>query len=234
MYGWRARLGVIMPDNNVTVEPELYGVLPAGVSLHGGRVAPPGASGLRDQVLAMADALPGAVEPFRGRVAVIGYACMATSLWKPAGWHEPVGAAAGVPFLPAGETMVAALSRLGARRIGVFSPYPDELAGLVAGWFDRHGITVAHSANLPLDTQGAAPSLHEVYAAVRREFAGRDIAALAVLATDLATFTAIEPLEHDLGVPVVSSNLALLWNMLGAAGVRAPAAGPGRLFRLDV
>jgi maleate isomerase len=232
MYGWRGRLGVIMPDNNVTVEPELYSVLPAGVSLHGSRVGARGAGELRDQVLTMADALPRAVESFRGRVDVIGYACMATSLWKPAGWHEPLGAAAGVAFLAAGETMVAALVHLGARRIGVFSPYPDDLARLVAGWFERHGIVVVHTVNLPLDTLRGTPSLEDLYPTVRREFAGRSIAALAVLSTDLATFTVIEPLEGDLGIPVISSNLALLWSLLASAGIREPAC-PGRLFRAD-
>jgi len=41
----------------------------------------------------------------------------------------------------------------------------------------------------------------------------------------------IEQAEAELGLPVVSSNQALLWHMLGLAGVAQPSGwGPGRLF----
>ena len=42
----------------------------------------------------------------------------------------------------------------------------------------------------------------------------------------------IEKAEAELGLPVVSSNQALLWHMLGLGGVSQPCGwGPGRLFR---
>ena len=37
-YGWRARIGLILPSLNVTMEPELARLLPAGVSVHTARV----------------------------------------------------------------------------------------------------------------------------------------------------------------------------------------------------
>ena len=51
--------------------------------------------------------------------------------------------------------------------------------------------------------------------------------------TNLRTFNAIEPVEEALGVPVVSSNQALLWDMLRLADVEARGWGPGRLFDLN-
>jgi maleate isomerase len=34
MIGWRARFGVIVPSNNVVLEPGLYRMAPAGISIH--------------------------------------------------------------------------------------------------------------------------------------------------------------------------------------------------------
>src|ERR1700719_222459 len=44
MYGWRARMAVVMPHSNTTVEPEFGRLAPDGVSIHGSRVRIAGVS----------------------------------------------------------------------------------------------------------------------------------------------------------------------------------------------
>jgi maleate cis-trans isomerase len=127
--------------------------------------------------------------------------------------------------------MVEAFEHLGARRIGVFSPYPDDVAALVPGWFAQFGLDVVHSVNVPFTPEQVVSKRSEdLYPVIKREFRGRNMDALAILATDLATFTLIDAFEADFGVPVVSSNLALLWSMLQAMGI-GDAPAPGKLFR---
>jgi maleate cis-trans isomerase len=231
MYGWQGRLGVLLPANNTVLEPEWYRVLPDGVSAHGARLVSSGGPTPAHSASMLARA-PGAIAGLRGKMDAYGYACMTTSLLQPPGWHAALEALTdGVPLLPAGESLVYALGYLGARRIGVFSPYFPAVAALVPAWFARFGITVVHQVDVPYTPEQVVTRRLDDHAAlVRREFGGRDLDALATLGTDLATFHAVDGLEAELGLPVVSASLALLWSLLCVAGV-LDAPAPGRLFR---
>ena len=68
MFGRRARIGVLVPPGNPTVEPELYRMAPDGVSVHFARLqAPPadgpagGAAGMEERTRAYRDGLDGGV-----------------------------------------------------------------------------------------------------------------------------------------------------------------------------
>src|SRR5437868_106181 len=39
MYGWRGRIGLLVPSINTTMEPELWSIAPQGVSVHTARIA---------------------------------------------------------------------------------------------------------------------------------------------------------------------------------------------------
>jgi maleate isomerase len=232
-HGWRGRLGVIMPDNNTVIEPELYSVLPEGVSLHGSRATMRGV-GARERVPTAFPMLPPLIEALRKRVGVIAYACMTTSIVSPVGWDSFLDESTeGVPFLTAGETMLKALEGVSAKSVGVFSPFMDDVATEVPAWFGHFGIEVVKNVNVPFTRdQVTSHSLEEFYPLILREFGSQGIDALVILATDIATFAVINNLEADLGVPVVSSNMALLWCMLGALGIKEDV-GVGDLFTLE-
>jgi maleate isomerase len=56
------------------------------------------------------------------------------------------------------------------------------------------------------------------------------VEALFASCTNLQTFAIIEEVEAQTGLPVVTSNQALIWHMLRLAGADAAGWGPGRLF----
>ena len=55
-----------------------------------------------------------------------------------------------------------------------------------------------------------------------------------VSCTSLRALGIVEDLEADLGIPVVSSNLAFGWHLLRLAGVEDAIPGLGRLYRLTL
>lgn len=234
MYGWRGKLGLILPANNTVAEPELGEFAPAGVSVHATKVL---ASGVEtaDRIGSMAVQLRGARDALLdSRVHAISYGCMMSCLVKGPAWEAAACAELSsptVPFGTAGTTLRAALERLGARRLTIFSPYSDGVAALIPPYFAAAGYELVANAN-----RASLADSHVVVGAhpedlFRAVSALPPADALCILATDLATFKIVELLERTWGGPVVSSNLAAFWWLLRSVGVPDDLPGLGRLGR---
>ena len=81
MYGWRSRLGLVVPSSKTTNEPEFYEHLPEGVSLHTARMRLENANAqaledMADKVERCTDLLATA------DVDVVAYGCTTGSLVK--------------------------------------------------------------------------------------------------------------------------------------------------------
>src|SRR3989304_9537511 len=87
MYGWRGRIGVIVPSLNVPIEPEFNAMAPEGVSIHATRVLleKGTAEALRD----MAGETERAAQLLAtAGVDIIAYACTTGSLVGGPGWDQ--------------------------------------------------------------------------------------------------------------------------------------------------
>lgn len=74
--------------------------------------------------------------------------------------------------------------------------------------------------NVPLD---------KVYRSARNmDLTKADV--LCILATDLPAMDMVMPLEEDLGIPVVSTNLALFWASMAFCGVKISVNNKGALL----
>jgi maleate isomerase len=81
MYGRRAKLGFIVPANNTVIEPELYSVVPDGVSLHFTKLD------LRRTDQEKVDKAAAVKLLECSGVDVITYACMSGSLMESDNWE---------------------------------------------------------------------------------------------------------------------------------------------------
>lgn len=234
MYGWRAKLGIIIPSNNTVLEPEFARMAPDGVSVHASRILTAGTS--PEAIVEMERNASRALRELNaGGVDVIAYACLATALVKGRGWAERfIEDACHEVKLPITTAVTATMDGLrvsGATRVAVASPYPDEIHRLLPPFFEQYGFQVVRSQNL--DIKGALEVCRVPSSAayrLAREVNSPEAQAICIVATDFQTVDIITALEQDLGKPVVTTNQALLWRSLELAGVGLAVTGYGRLL----
>lgn len=233
------RLGVLVPAGNPTVEPELYRMAPAAVTLHFARIdsseGTPGAhTGMERRLRGYVDALPGAVPGLaavKPAVVVLAHTSVsyATGFAEEPALIERIAKLAGCPAVTASRAILAAFAHLGVRRIALATPYSEAVEALGARYWQAGGIeVVAHRrlegvTNIYDETETRAYELG-------RSVDMRNADALLISGTGLPTAGIIQRLEDDLGKPVVTGQSAALWHALRVAGVDAPVRGYGRLL----
>lgn len=230
MYGWRGRIGLVLPADNTIVEPEYAKVLPEGISAHAVRLS------TGDQRERMpVEAVEMAPSLKEAEVDIVGYFCAASSfLLGPDGNRKLVTdlstATDGLPAFTASTAMADALRRVGGGRISVLSPHRPNIAAKLGEYLEADGFEIAGLTALDMGLQeinGQYPG--HVYQAVRA-MDHADADAIFIAATNFRAFEVVPHLERDLGLPVITSNQASLSAALTLLGVNHVAPEYGRLF----
>ena len=95
---------------------------------------------------------------------------------------------------------------------------------------ESYGFEVVHAECLPEVKNIFEETQRRVYGLVRSvDRAEAD--AVFISGVGLPTLSVLGAAEADLGKPVVSSALSMLWNALRVAGIGMPIAGYGRLLQ---
>ena len=235
-YGWRARIGLIVPSPNTVTETEFWQMAPEGVSVHTTRLLYR-ADEVDDPLSDMEQFLPQTLEELRGlEVDVVAYACTASALKTP---HEETQAhvAEGVarPAVTTMGTILDAFRALGVTKIAVGSPYPDDVNEAERIYFESQGLTVTADEGVILfEAQNRLRHMNLVTEDDVEELAERidspEAEAIFLSCGDMATLGVVDKLEQRLGKPVVTSVQATFWGALRAAGVEDKIEGCGRLL----
>lgn len=234
----RAAIGLLVLATDQTMEHEfrhllrLDGIAVYHSRLHNdARIAPDTLRAMRPLIApATALLLPGL------KLDVVGFGCTSASivLGEEVVFGEIRKSRPDIACTTPATAAMAAFRVLGARRIGVLTPYLPEVNEAVANWLTSRGMEVAGLAtfNKPDDRDAARVSVSSiadgVHALVRR--AKPD--AVFVACTSLRLAEAVADIEADAGVPVTSSDHALAWHCLRLAGIGDPVRSGGRLFRV--
>lgn len=234
VHGRNGRLGLVVPANNTVIEPEFWSALPADVVAYATRIPAKGDL-TPEAVRLMEEDADSAVAVIASTgVDVIAYCDMVTTFIMEEGWNEAAvdrfRKQTGTPVVSAWTSLRDALARLGAKRLAIGTPYPYHIHALVRPFFKKHGFEVHSDETLDIVAMRDVPTVDSKRLAAFVESLDRKgCDAVVLLATDLPTFGSIVDLEAVTGLPVVTSNQALLWATLGA--VRRPLERPlGRLF----
>jgi maleate isomerase len=236
MLGARGMVGLIVPSNNSVVLPEFYSALPEGVTAYETRMRVEGDLTFEALRKMTGDAEAAAELLRQTGVDFICYCCMASTIVQGWDWERRLLARfadkAKKGIASANSALRDALVRLGAKRLALVTPYPESLNALLPGFFAADGFEVKTIAGPQIQEVSAvravaSDSIHRT----ARALASSEVDALCLLATDMETFAIIDALERDVGLPVLSSNQALLWASLRALAIDAPVEGVGRLLR---
>lgn len=235
-YGAEGLLGVLTPQANTTVEPEMAIMLPPRMAMLNARLTSPRAS-IAARLVDYVDGLDRAVTQFANApVGAIAFACTGASYLVGREAEdaavERLGAMTGVPFVTAARAVCDAFAVLGARRIGLVSPYPADLTEASAAYWTSRGFEVGRIV------AAAAPgeAFHPIYAMSAGSAAealagmrGADVEAIVMLGTGMPTLKPILDSPEVDGAPVISCMTALAWRSILA--LRAEAPEPGFLRR---
>jgi maleate isomerase len=232
-YGTRARFGVLLPSGNAAAEAQFAAMLPKGVAFHVTRLPLTGSS--EAELLAMVEGIDDATAMLADvHPDLILFHCTAVSTYSAeleADIRARIARVSGLPCTTTSAAIVASLRHLGARRVAMLSPYGEATNRREADYLASHGFEVTCLAGLDCrsaDAMFAVTPERWLEFAHEHKLQGAD--ALLLSCTTTRAVEVAERLEHELGMPVVTSNSAAAWHVLQAMGVPAPVPGYGRLL----
>lgn len=234
-FGSRARIGLIVLESDQTIEAEARMLDLPGVDFYHSRI-PNSLEVTSETLTEMEQRLPAAAAllPREFNFDVIGYGC--TSAATLIGTDRVTAAIQsehpGVPCTNPITAAVAAFRALDAHRVAVVTPYTAEVTAPVARRFADEGLCVTAVGSFleSNDFTVARISPQSVADGVRAMVRSADCDAVFVSCTSLRLLASVMKLESEVGVPVVSSNMALFWHLLRLAGIADGIDGLGRLF----
>lgn len=230
-YAPRGLIGVLTPQANTTVEPELWVMLPPGMAMINARMVSEQDS-LEARLVHYWAHLGDAIAQFANApLDAIALATTGTSYMAGAAREaDVVGAMSkrfGAPLVTTGQAVVLALRTLGARTIGFVSPYPESLTRKAEVYWTEQGFTIGGMVQIGT----RADTFHPIYSitaagaeAALAEFEGTTLDAIVMLGTGMPTLPAVAARPRVGDAVVLSCMLCLGWAAIDAATRQAPDA----------
>ncbi|GAA1539041.1 maleate cis-trans isomerase family protein [Nocardioides humi] len=229
-FGTAARVGHLYPSGGLC-DYEVQLMAPSGVQFLTTRM-PFRRTGVADD-LALAEGLEAhAALLADAAVDLIAFNCTAASmLLGPARVNERITAATGIPSVTTIEAVLEALAHLGAHRLVLLDPYPQEVEEAEVAHLAAAGHEVVARGGpecaTPVEQGCLTP---EEWRRIARAADARRADAVLISCAGAQVAASIAEIEDALGIPVVASNQALLWKVLRMLDLPAPVPGYGRLL----
>ncbi|MEM9432068.1 MAG: aspartate/glutamate racemase family protein [Pseudomonadota bacterium] len=220
----RPRLGLVVLQADETVEDDFRRLFsPDEVCLHITRI-PSGAALNPETIRDMEAALPAAAAlmPEAVRFDAVGYGCTSGSTL--------IGAHRVRALVQAGcrteavtdplTAAFAAFSSLNCTRVGIVSPYIASVSEALRRAFEAHGFevprVVSFGEEIEANVARIAPT--SIRSAAESLVGGSALDGVFLSCTNLRTLGVLDDLQRALGLPVLSSNLALAWHLAEHSG----------------
>jgi maleate isomerase len=240
MYGYRARIGLIVPSSNTTCEPEMARLCPEGVVPYATRILfEPSLQGLR----AMKKEIERASRELssEGISQIIAFCCTVGSLMEGTEGEEEIikliEKSSHTPAITTATAVKAAFTSLGVKRVAIATPYTAEINRCEKERMEQMGYHVTamlgYHEDVPPETfrnEMIGRLLPEVAYEMGMSVDGVENEAVFLSCTNFRTIEILGRLETRIGKPVISSNQATLWHALRKMGLKDSIKGYGRLL----
>ncbi len=230
------RIGVIVLQSDETIEQDMI-KLRGNADLFFSRV--PSSKEVNEATLqSMAKHITGAARlfPETAKFDAVGYGCTSGTAQigvdtvsrlvskgvDTAHVSEPVSA------------LVSACNHLGLKRLAFLSPYIESVSSNLRNVMTQHGIESPTFGTFAEAKEAKVVRISgkSVMTAAQELCKTQDVDGIFLSCTNLRTLDLIMPLEESIGLPVISSNLALAWHLGKLTGTADAMVGPGRLFAI--
>lgn len=226
-YAPEGLIGLMTPQANTTVEPEMGILLPPRMGMISARLTSPSAV-MRERLVDYVKGLDGTLYQFGiAPLSAIAFACTGSSYFLGTEAEDRAVAkySQRVPFVTTAHAVCDALRVLRAKRLGLVSPYPPDVTEASAAYWTARGFEVGRIvlAEAPPDAHHAIYAMGgDAASAAMEKLAGAGVDAVVLLGTGMPSLGPILARPAVDGAPVISCLLALAWRSVGAARSEAP------------
>lgn len=223
-----ARVGVLVPTSNPTVEPELHYLVGDDVALYAARFPYTPDLDLRQRLAGYPQVFLDCARAF-GTMELNAFMASMTGAsyaLKRAGDDtlcEKLSAASGVPSVTAAKAIREAMAALGVQKIALISPYPEWLTTQAAAYWEDCGFALSQVVMMSEEFRAYEMESDEVAAAMA-QVDGDACDAVVMSGTGMLTIPAILELRETIRPPLLSSNLCMAWWIMRAAGSKGSEA----------
>ncbi|XKG39492.1 Asp/Glu racemase [Marinobacter sp.] len=177
-------------------------------------------------------------------VDVIGYACLVAIMSQGRGYHRKsqqrlheatVINGYPTPVISSAGALTEGLEVLGARKVAVITPYLKPLTAMVVDYIESEGIHVLDSISLEIRDNlevGRRDPNALLDIVENLKWQGADAVVLSAC-VQMPSLGAIQTVEDELGIPVVSAATCTTYQMLRVLGLPTRVPRAGRLLSGD-
>jgi maleate isomerase len=210
------RIGLIVPSSNTVMEVDLYRRLPEPFRVHTARMFLEETTPEAEAVMLDDHVMPAARDLGTARPHAVVFGCTSAGALRgneyDAALCARISEATGAPTISTIASVREAIARHDAGRVGIVTPYVDSLNEKIKASIEADGVEVAAINGLGIDENFAIAEVtpDRIVGFAVESFGGVAIDLLFASCTNFHAVDAMDAISSALGVPVVTSNQAVL------------------------
>jgi len=233
LYGWRGKIGLLVPSINFATEFELNKLAPQGVSICASRLKVNGDLNSVQEIIRISEEETGkaAKEVADAKVDLIIYGCTTGSFIRGIGYDkkliERIERLTSIPAITTSTSVIEALKELEMKNVALVTPYNEEVNKLEEKFLSDNGFNVTNlvGGNLKADQMLSSIAYKRAKIADTPKSDG-----IFISCCSFQTINILKMLESDLAKPAISSNQATMWYALKKLKIRDAIVGYGTLL----